>query len=442
MMVAMEIMLVSILAVALTAAVAAIVWLALTRRSGAPGGEVPARAVEQAVALGDRGRRPAGVAQRDLAVQASLEQALLMMREQLGLQVQQADTSLAGRQQLIDAKLGEVQAGVQTDLDRLSQLVQQLGNATSERFGQVDRSLQVHSEITQTLAGTANSLREALASSNARGQWGERMAEDVLRLAGMQEHVNYVKRTAVERRGHRHPRLHLRAAQGARAVHGRQVPDGRVPALSRRRHRCRTATRTGPRSCATCGPGCANWPTASTRATTIVRRSTTCCCSSPTRRLAAFIHESDHGLVEEAMRQHVVICSPLTLFAFLGVIRQAFDNFMIEQTSQEILRAARQVRSAVGQVRRIDRQGEASVRHRRPLVRRAGHHPSPGARTTAQRDRRSAPPPGPARRRRAVRRTSVRRSIRRSTHRSAAGRQRARVGRVASGREPAASRLR
>ena len=32
------------------------------------------------------------------------------------------------------------------------------------------------------------------------------------------------------------------------------------------------------------------------------------------------------------------MCSPLTLFAFLGVIRQAFDNFMIEQTSDEILK--------------------------------------------------------------------------------------------------------
>ena len=37
------------------------------------------------------------------------------------------------------------------------------------------------------------------------------------------------------------------------------------------------------------------------------------------------------------MGQRVVMCSPLTLFAFLGVIRQAFDNFMIEQTSDEIL---------------------------------------------------------------------------------------------------------
>jgi DNA recombination protein RmuC len=31
------------------------------------------------------------------------------------------------------------------------------------------------------------------------------------------------------------------------------------------------------------------------------------------------------------------MCSPLTLFAFIGIIRQAFDNFMIEQTSDEIL---------------------------------------------------------------------------------------------------------
>ena len=31
------------------------------------------------------------------------------------------------------------------------------------------------------------------------------------------------------------------------------------------------------------------------------------------------------------------------------MIRQAFDNFMVEQTSDEILRADRQVRQAVGQ---------------------------------------------------------------------------------------------
>ena len=42
-------------------------------------------------------------------------------------------------------------------------------------------------------------------------------------------------------------------------------------------------------------------------------------------------------LAHEAMTQRVVMCSPLTLFAFLGVIRQAYDNFVVEQTSDQIL---------------------------------------------------------------------------------------------------------
>ena len=57
----------------------------------------------------------------------------------------------------------------------------------------------------------------------------------------------------------------------------------------------------------------------------------------PNEQLTGFIHEHDPSLLDEAMAQRVVMCSPLTLFAFLGVIRQAFDNFMIEQTSDEIL---------------------------------------------------------------------------------------------------------
>ena len=56
-----------------------------------------------------------------------------------------------------------------------------------------------------------------------------------------------------------------------------------------------------------------------------------------TRQLIGFIHEHDPALIDDALCQRVVMCSPLTLFAFLGVIRQAFDNFVIEQRSVEIL---------------------------------------------------------------------------------------------------------
>jgi DNA recombination protein RmuC len=57
----------------------------------------------------------------------------------------------------------------------------------------------------------------------------------------------------------------------------------------------------------------------------------------PNEQLTSFIHEHDPTLLDDAMKQQIVMCSPLTLFAFLGVIRQAFDNFMIEKTSDQIL---------------------------------------------------------------------------------------------------------
>ena len=62
------------------------------------------------------------------------------------------------------------------------------------------KPLQTSSQQTQALMQTTNSLREALGSTKARGQWGERMAEDVLRLAGLVENVNYVKQKTIDGR--------------------------------------------------------------------------------------------------------------------------------------------------------------------------------------------------------------------------------------------------
>jgi DNA recombination protein RmuC len=58
----------------------------------------------------------------------------------------------------------------------------------------------------------------------------------------------------------------------------------------------------------------------------------------PNESVYAFIHEQDPALLDDAMAQKVVLCSPFTLFALLGVIRRAMDSFLVEQTSTEILR--------------------------------------------------------------------------------------------------------
>ncbi len=280
------------------------------------------RAFERAVA--DLARRQA--ADTDAAVAAALDHVDRLNR-----------THLDGKSELIGAGLDSVRNEMRHELERLGQLVAQVGQSSAERFGQVDRALRTHAEVTNSLAASTTTLREALASPQARGRWGERMAEDVLRLAGFVENVNYRKQVTVS---------------GSDGATGRpdfafDLPKGHVlymdvkfPLASYLRYldapsdaeraACLKAflrdVRARVRELA--GRNYSDGVQPSVDYVLLFL---------PNEQLSGFIHEHDPALLDDALRSRVVMCSPLTLFAFLGVIRQAFDNFMIEQTSDEIL---------------------------------------------------------------------------------------------------------
>ncbi|OPZ69191.1 MAG: DNA recombination protein RmuC [bacterium ADurb.Bin478] len=57
----------------------------------------------------------------------------------------------------------------------------------------------------------------------------------------------------------------------------------------------------------------------------------------PNEQIYAFIQEHDSRLIDQGLQQHVIICSPMTLFAVLAVVRQSVENFSLEKTSNEIL---------------------------------------------------------------------------------------------------------
>ena len=57
----------------------------------------------------------------------------------------------------------------------------------------------------------------------------------------------------------------------------------------------------------------------------------------PNEQVYAFINENDRTILDEAIKNKVALCSPLTLFAILAVIRQAIDNFTIERTANQML---------------------------------------------------------------------------------------------------------
>lgn len=341
-MVVMEILLVLVL-VAVVGVAAALVAVDVTRRRYQATPAEPATPVDEvvheAMAAALAEMRDQTAAERDAAVTAALQQSAVLQREQLGTAAQQAreqsSADLNAKKDVIDTRLDQVHAEMRSELTKLGSMVAELANTSAQKFGQVDQSLRSHAEITQTLSESARALREAMASPTARGQWGERMAEDVLRLAGFVENVNYVKQTQLDGatgrpdftfplpKGHelymdvkfpmagylRYLDANTDAERQAHQAAFLRDVRARVKELAKRDYARESA-----------------------------RESVDyVLLFLPNEQLTGFIHEGDPGLIDDAMTQRVVMCSPLTLFAFLGVIRQAYDNFVVEQTSDQIL---------------------------------------------------------------------------------------------------------
>jgi DNA recombination protein RmuC len=57
----------------------------------------------------------------------------------------------------------------------------------------------------------------------------------------------------------------------------------------------------------------------------------------PNESISGFVHEADPALIDYALTKQVVLCSPLSLYSFLVVIRQATDSFHTEQTAASIM---------------------------------------------------------------------------------------------------------
>ena len=143
--------------------------------------------------LADEQRRDAEAA-RDAAISAALDHLMTSGKALMDSERELAGRDLEGKKGLIDQQL----VAMQGELARVGDLVRELEADRGRKFGELAQALDAQRADMARLADTTQGLRQALSSTKARGQWGERMAEDVLRLAGFLEGVNYHKQRAID----------------------------------------------------------------------------------------------------------------------------------------------------------------------------------------------------------------------------------------------------
>ncbi len=71
--------------------------------------------------------------------------------------------------------------------------LQSLEKDRIKQFAELSRSLQEHRQITSELKTSTAALANVLSNNQQRGQWGERIIEDILTSAGLIEHIHYEK---------------------------------------------------------------------------------------------------------------------------------------------------------------------------------------------------------------------------------------------------------
>jgi len=82
----------------------------------------------------------------------------------------------------------------------------------------------------------------------------------------------------------------------------------------------------------------------------------------PNESISGFVHEADPAMIDYALTKKVVMCSPLALYSFLSVIRQATDSFHTEQTAASIMQQIAKFNKEVAELCQSRRRRERSIR--------------------------------------------------------------------------------
>jgi DNA recombination protein RmuC len=238
------------------------------------------------------------------------------------------EKGLEGKKQLIDQTLGEMKK----EFGEVENLMKVLEKDRESKFAQLTAHLDTMNREVNGLQQTTEHLRLALAGTKKIGEWGERMAEDVLRMAGFIEGINYAKQKA---QGAGRPDFTFFLPQGQKInmdvkfpwqnyfryveansdIERENFKNLFIKDVKQRVKEVTTRDYIDPEQ--------------KTVDYVLV--------FIPNEQVYGFIHQNDRSLLDDAMKQKVILCSPLTLYAILAVIRQAMDNFSLERTAHSML---------------------------------------------------------------------------------------------------------
>ena len=225
--------------------------------------------------------------------------------------------------------LGEKEQLIQKSLENMDGRLKDIVQRSTE----LKTELQTSKDETQRLRSTTETLQTLLASSQKRGQWGERLVEDILAYVGLQKNINYTKQETM--------------GEGQRPDYTFKLPknleinmDVKFPLAHYENYLQTNDIQTQEmEKKAFLQDVRKHLNEISKRGYIDTAKGTVdyAMMFIPNESIYGFINQEDPDLIGEALSKKIMLCSPITLYAVLSLLNQATSNFMMEQRASEIM---------------------------------------------------------------------------------------------------------
>lgn len=267
--------------------------------------------------------------------EAQLDAAQQQLRETFGaLAVDALDANARRLGEQTAATLESKKALIDQAVVNVNERLNKLGVDLNRREAEYKQSFGSLSQSVTSLGQMTGELHNVLASTQRRGAWGERMAEDILRLSGLVEHVNYTKQSGAEAESGRPDftfflpgdmKVNMDVKfplETYRAYLDADSDDGRAIQLKS----LLTALKGHIRTVA--GRGYID-PKAPTVDYVIL--------FVASEQILSVVLAESPDLVDEALGKKIVLAGPMSLYAMLSMIRQIAQHASIMETADEVI---------------------------------------------------------------------------------------------------------
>ncbi len=238
-------------------------------------------------------------------------------------------TDLANKQQMLEGLVTRLQKDLSVRQDE----IRNLEKDRSHKFAEIVTSLTENRKITGELAQSTEQLAKVLSNNQARGEWGERIIEDLLRVNGLIEGVHFAKQVK-QLGGTARPDITLLLPND------RVVPvDVKFPYADIQKLASSDSTaektqlikqlRTNIRAKIA---KVAEYiqPDANTLDYAIL--------FVPNEMVFSFLNQKFPEVLDEALRQRVIIVSPFSFIIVARTVRESYRNFMVGGKLKEVIK--------------------------------------------------------------------------------------------------------